>query len=127
MSMPDIDSRFPNDTWESFWEELKSQGSMTFETEFKNKLGWTIPMEKTANYVEFDGKEYDFAFLRDITERKKAEQELHESEQRYRLLFSEMILGFAVLEVLYDLNGKPCDFRYLEVNQAFETQSGNAP
>jgi len=76
MTMPDIDARFPKYAWETFWQELKAEGAMTFETEFKNKLGWTVPVEKTANYVEFDGKEYDFAFLHDITERKRTEKEL---------------------------------------------------
>ena len=57
-------------------------------------------------------------------ERKLAEEALQESEQRYRLLFCEMVVGFALLEVIYDENGKPCDHRYLEVNSAFETHSG---
>ncbi len=124
MSVPEIETGFSRDSWGTFWEELKAEGSMTFETKFENKLGWSFPAEKTANYVEFDGKEYDFAFVRDITERKRVEQELHESEQRYRLLFSEMILGFAVLEAIYEDDGKVIDFRYLEANPAFETHSG---
>jgi PAS domain S-box-containing protein len=57
-------------------------------------------------------------------ERKWTEDSLHESEHRYRLLFREMVVGFALLEVIYDENGKPCDHRYLEVNSAFETHSG---
>src|ERR1039457_24110 len=57
-------------------------------------------------------------------ERKQAEETLHESERRYRLLFSEMVVGFALIEPIYDENGKPCDYRYLEVNPAFETHSG---
>src|ERR1019366_5433209 len=62
--------------------------------------------------------------LRARAERKQAEETLHESERRYRLLFSEMVVGFALIEPIYDENGKPCDYRYLEVNPAFETHSG---
>ncbi len=64
------------------------------------------------------------ALLSEVAERKLAEETLHQSERRYRLLFNEMVVGFTLLEVIYDEHGKPCDHRYLEVNPAFETQSG---
>src|ERR1035441_9275968 len=67
---------------------------------------------------------YGIMALRARAARKQAEETLHESERRYRLLFSEMVTGFALLEPIYDENGKPCDYRYLEVNPAFETHSG---
>ncbi len=35
-----------------------------------------MPVEVSANYVEYGGKEYDFVFARDITDRKRAENEL---------------------------------------------------
>ena len=35
-----------------------------------------MPVEVTANFVEFGGREYNFVFARDITERKRAENEL---------------------------------------------------
>jgi PAS domain S-box-containing protein len=60
----------------------------------------------------------------DITERKRAEQKLQESEKRYRSLFNEMSEGFCVIEVLFDADGKPEDYRFLEVNKAFEKQTG---
>ncbi len=61
---------------------------------------------------------------RDITEQKRIETELRASERRYRTLFETMAEGFAHHEILCDASGKPCDYRFLEVNPAFERQTG---
>ena len=59
---------------------------MTFETQHQTKQGRVFPVEITANYVEFDGKEYSFAFARDITERKRAEEALRKANAYNRSL-----------------------------------------
>ena len=60
----------------------------------------------------------------DITELKEAEAALRASEERYRTLFSSMDEGYCVIEMLFDPAGRPSDYRFLEVNPAFEIQSG---
>ncbi len=60
----------------------------------------------------------------EVTERFRAEQALMESEERYRSLFSNMSEGFAMGEAILDEQGRPIDFSFLAVNQAFESQSG---
>jgi len=57
---------------------------------------------------------------RDITERKQMDLALRTNEERYRTLFETMREGFALCEIIWDNDGKPCDYRYLEVNPAFE-------
>jgi PAS domain S-box-containing protein len=54
----------------------------------------------------------------------RAEEALQESEKRYRNLFNTMNEGFCIIEVLFDADGKPEDYRFLEVNDAFERQTG---
>lgn len=64
------------------------------------------------------------AIYRDISERVAAVQMLSESQERYRNLFSTIDEGFCVVEVYFDDNANPVDYRFLEINPSFEKHSG---
>jgi PAS domain S-box-containing protein len=55
---------------------------------------------------------------------KETEAALRESEERYRTLFENMTEGFALHEIVCDEQGEPCDYRFLDINPAFEQLTG---
>jgi PAS domain S-box-containing protein len=72
-----------------------------------------------------DGRvEYIVPEGRDITEHRRAEAALRASEARYRALFNSIDAGFCVLQLLFDADGRPVDYVFLEGNPAFMAQTG---
>ncbi len=57
-------------------------------------------------------------------EREELIDQALESEGRYRDLFHSMLDGYALHEMIYDDEGAPVDYRFLEVNPAFERLTG---
>ncbi|HTY23623.1 MAG TPA: PAS domain S-box protein, partial [Desulfomonilaceae bacterium] len=75
MGVPDIDPDFPGERWQSHWNEIKALGSKRLETRHRTKDGRIFPVEIYANFIQYGDKTYNLALVRDITERKKAEEE----------------------------------------------------
>jgi len=67
---------------------------------------------------------HSISVQRDITEKKKAEEKIKESDEKYRTLFEKMDEGFCVIEMIYNAKSKPVDYRFLEINAAFMKQTG---
>ena len=57
-------------------------------------------------------------------ENARLHTELARSEQKYRTLFDSIDEGFCIIEMLFDADGRPADYRFLEANAAFERQTG---
>ena len=68
----------------------------------------------------------------DIDDKKRAEEELirlkdelaKRATDRYYSLFNSINQGFCIIEMIWDKEGKPVDYRFLEVNATFENQIG---
>ncbi|EDN67236.1 adenylate/guanylate cyclase [Beggiatoa sp. PS] len=73
MTIHDIVPNLPPHAWTTYWNHLKQSGCLVVESQHKTKQGDIFPIEVTANYRVFNQTEYNFTFVRDITERKRAE------------------------------------------------------
>ncbi|MBK7455597.1 MAG: PAS domain S-box protein [Anaerolineales bacterium] len=81
----------------------------TYETVIRRKDGTSLPVEISGTKTIWQGQATDLVFFRDITERKRAEQELRRSEEQYRTMFENMTQG-----VFY----QQADGQLIDVNHA---------
>lgn len=80
MTVFDVDPVMTQTTWADHWQELRREGTLSFESVHRTKQGDIFPVEIVANFVIQGDKEYNFAYARDISHRKHDEQELHKAK-----------------------------------------------
>jgi len=97
-------------------DELHAGNTIISECQLRRKDGTLIPVEISAKMLA-DGRLQEI--VRDITERKQAEEALRESEARYRSLTNDVLDSSAVGIFILD-----SDFRIVWVNQAMERYFG---
>jgi len=110
--------------WHQRMELVQERDGLIFETVYKRKDGTTFPVEVSARMLDYGGQLILVGLVRNITERKAAQAALIASEKKYRQLFENMTSAFAIHKMVYDEMGNPSDYRYLEINPAFEKLTG---
>ncbi len=98
LSILDIDADFPPEqTWADTWAFVKQHPApRTKESRYCRKGGTSFPVEITATYLEFDGREFVCTFARDITPRKQLESQLRQMYQAIGRGFVYIHLGAIV-------------------------------
>ncbi len=84
LAMYDIEIGVTRENWAHNWAYIKERRHYSNETRVRTKGGTVLPLEATINYLDFDGRQYAIAFVRDVSERKRAEQSLNESYQKLK-------------------------------------------
>jgi PAS domain S-box-containing protein len=115
MNVQDLDPVAMAEDWDGFWQELKDVGTSRFETSVRCRDGSWLPLEISASLMEHNGHALVSAFIRDVAERRQAEEALRAEEERYRALFDDNPTMFFTL----DTNGV-----VLSVNRYGATQLG---
>lgn len=83
-------------------------GGILFETNHRRKDGTTFPVEVSSIGADISGERVLLSIIRDITERKQAEVDLRESEERFRATFDQAAVGMAQISP---------DGHYVRVNE----------
>ncbi len=104
-TVADINPTLSLEKWQGNWEQLRQRGSLRYEAVLVTQEGRPLPVEVMDHYLSFDGQELCCGIARDITERRRVEVSLRESEQKYRLLFD----GANDTVCIHDLQGRILD------------------
>ena len=78
-------------------DNMRKKGGIVFETTHRRKDFSPFPVECSSRVIDVEGKEFYQTIVRDITERKKTEQELRESESRFRLFYEQAPVAYQSL------------------------------
>ena len=110
LTLQDILSK--NIDWKQCRDEVAARGCLTFETEMICKNGDQIPVDVNISIFRMHGTLVMFVLLWDITERKRQEKRLKESEKKYHGLFEYTTDGIFVLDAhgdILDVNTRMCE------------------
>ena len=97
MSVSDFCPDLSPHIWSEHWQELKAAGHMVLEVRQRCRSGKYKLVEVSTTYIQHSGQEYSCAFGRDISNRKRAEQDLTDSKQQMEAIFETMQAGIILV------------------------------
>ena len=110
LTIRDFNPRFIENHLVSLWPGMSKRKYLTVQDTHRKKDGSFIPVEILLNYIEFGPQAYVFAFVRDITDRKRADDELKSAYEKNKGLMDyandAIFIADAETGMLLDANNK---------------------
>ena len=107
------------DVWHRRVELTRESGGLIFESVYHRKDGSTFPVEVSASMLDYENRATLVAIARDITDRKKSEAALRDSEERFRKIFHTSPFAICITTVE--------EGRLLDANNAYWDLTGYSP
>jgi PAS domain S-box-containing protein len=101
----------PGETERFIWHARRKDG----------ELFW---VENSLRIFSVGDRQYIAVTSRDISGLQEMRRQLKEQDELFRMLFNEMREGVAIHELIYDGNGKPVDYKIINLNRSFSIQTG---
>ncbi len=76
MKLADMEPGLTEEAWEKEWKLVRQQGYLVRETIRRTKSGEEFPVELSLHYMNYNGREYKMAFVRDLRSRKRLEEDI---------------------------------------------------
>ncbi len=80
--------------------------------------------QEDYNQTDIEITSYFSEFIWEISEKKRIQSEKEEHDRKFSALFSSTNDGIALYELLFDEKGVPYDYKIIDVNRAYESQTG---
>ena len=115
MNISQVEAQFSKVEIDARVAQIVEKGFLKFETKHKTKSGELIDLDVSISIMHLEYQPVIAAFLRNITDRKKAELALIESEEKFAVAFHDSIISLAIIN---------SESRYVDLNKAFEKLIG---
>jgi|GEM_PF-717155 len=97
-TITDIDPEAIEKGKDTLWGKVINGETAIFESYHKRKNGDSFPVEISLGAIHVDHETLILAIVRDITERKQAEEKLQESEEKFRIIFDNASDGILLAD-----------------------------
>lgn len=107
LGIDDIDPNFTRKQFKEFWKKIPFNEQRIFETQHKKKDNTLIAVEISGKKYKIGNQTFYYGIARDITDRKKAEKKLKDSEEKYKTVLNNVMEGIFVLQGDYVVYANP--------------------
>ena len=111
MELKDIDKAYGKEEFKNHLKSMPAVGTKVFERVHTARDGTEIPVEISSSLITYHGEQAKLSIARNITERKRAEEALKESEEMFSKAFQSSPAMLTITRV--------SDNRIIDINDAF--------